>query len=300
MDESNESLVMVYQKSKNDKQRQEAVLKLYDKNMGLLYKIAKKFSGYAELDDLLQEAYFGVQTACEMFDFETGLKFSTYMGLWVKQVMRRYIADCCNNIKIPLNIRSKIYSLRKIENDYLTEFGRKPSEKELMKLLKVSKDQLDKLRESDGLLHIKSFSEEINDEDSITLGDTIQDSRDDIQNIIDIDFDEKLSKVLWSEVDCLGKEESQVYIYRYKDQLSYREISEKMNRTESEIKTIHDKAMRTLRKNPLISSYRDDFIQNHTFIGGSLKSFFNTNMSVTERIAFRLYEGTIKASLNII
>ena len=36
------------------------MLKLWNRNKGFVFKTAKKYSGYAEMDDLMQEGYLGL------------------------------------------------------------------------------------------------------------------------------------------------------------------------------------------------------------------------------------------------
>lgn len=53
----------------------ENMLKLYDQNKGFIAKVAKKYQGLAELDDLLQEGYIGLSEAVDHFDAGRGVSF---------------------------------------------------------------------------------------------------------------------------------------------------------------------------------------------------------------------------------
>ena len=48
-------------------------------NMGLVYRCAKRFRGRGiEFDDLVQAGCLGLGKATDAFDWERGVKFSTY------------------------------------------------------------------------------------------------------------------------------------------------------------------------------------------------------------------------------
>lgn len=67
--------------------------------------IAKQHVGKGlELDDLVQEANFGIMRAIETFDPERGNRFSTYAGMWCWQRITRAIADQGELIRVPVHI----------------------------------------------------------------------------------------------------------------------------------------------------------------------------------------------------
>lgn len=66
--------------------------RLYADNYGLLLKTARKFAAFAEMDDLLQEAFFHVKTAAERYDPDRGATFATYLVSVLERGFRRYCA----------------------------------------------------------------------------------------------------------------------------------------------------------------------------------------------------------------
>ena len=78
---SNEELVILIKTGKNESNN---MLRLWEQNSGLAYKIAKKYTGFAELCDLMQEAYLGLCEAVRFFDCSKGSAFVTYLGYWIK------------------------------------------------------------------------------------------------------------------------------------------------------------------------------------------------------------------------
>ena len=82
---------MVAQYQKGNK----AVLEeLYIKNKGIISILSNKFytdDRITEKSDLMQEGFFGLLKAVEMFDSSKGVKFTTYLTKWVYTKMQRYV-----------------------------------------------------------------------------------------------------------------------------------------------------------------------------------------------------------------
>lgn len=50
----------------------EELIELWDEHRPFIYKIALQYSGYAEMDDLMQEGYLGLYSAAIRFDQNAG------------------------------------------------------------------------------------------------------------------------------------------------------------------------------------------------------------------------------------
>ena len=68
-----------------------AAEQLYTDNMGLIRKICRKYAPYAEMDDLMQEAYFSLLEAAQHFEEGHVTKFSTYAVEAIRRGCIRYI-----------------------------------------------------------------------------------------------------------------------------------------------------------------------------------------------------------------
>ena len=72
---TNEELVIRIQ---NHIDEADNMLQLWQQNTGLIATIAKKYSGYEDFDDLMQEGYIGLCNAVTAYNLEEGARFSTY------------------------------------------------------------------------------------------------------------------------------------------------------------------------------------------------------------------------------
>jgi RNA polymerase primary sigma factor len=78
------------------------------RHLGLLYRMARQFPGRGfAYDDRVQEGYFGLRRAAELFDVpldESGppVRFSTYAGYWIRQAISRARLDQSGPVRVPL------------------------------------------------------------------------------------------------------------------------------------------------------------------------------------------------------
>ena len=85
---SNEELV---KKIKSEENTGYYMAELWQQLKGLIYQTANRYSGYAELEDLLQESFLALYGAVQHFDEQAGVKFSTYLTVCLKRCLYRYI-----------------------------------------------------------------------------------------------------------------------------------------------------------------------------------------------------------------
>lgn len=295
---SNESLVKAYQEASEKEEKTRILDNLYRKNHGLILKIARRYSKYEEINDLIQESYFGVKVAADLYDQDGGASFSTYVVIWIRQVIRRYIDNCGSVIRCPVHRHGAAINLDKVINRYMMEFNQEPTDKELCHLLGIDQYKLDQLKADKMRLKIRSLDEILPSEEdaSLTLGDTIADDHNAMDDLIEVDYNDWLKLILWDEVAKIGPLEHDVLKQRFVYNQTMQEAADKLGIEYMDVKTAEARAFRNLRKNVKLRQFRDSVI-SHAYIGTGLRNYLYSGTSATERTAIKLYEFN-KADIN--
>ncbi len=289
---TNEELVRLIQRGID---RKANMGQLYKQNYGLISKIAEKYSQYEDMADLLQEAYFGLASAAECWKPDGGANFATYAFFWLRQSMRSYVNNCGAVIRLPAHRKDRVSQYKKFIADFQREFSREPSAAEIISGLRIKAEQLETVKKDARALEIKSLDAEIlNAEgDSCTLGDLIDDDRDEYAEVDDAIQREQLAAVLWGVVDTLDDRAQVVIRDRYQRGYTRKQCSEKLGVSPAAINQTEKKAFQEMRKpknRRKLEPFLDDRAHTLGMRGTSLTAFNRTWTSSTEKAVILLEE----------
>jgi len=115
---------------------EEARFLMIKANLRLVINIAKIYQEQGlPLIDLIQEGNLGLIKAVGKFKYKLGNRFSTYATYWIKQAVLIALADKSRTIRLPLHILTDIKKLNAVEEQYLLEYEKQPSDNELAEKL---------------------------------------------------------------------------------------------------------------------------------------------------------------------
>jgi RNA polymerase primary sigma factor len=84
-------------------------------NLRLVVKIAHDYAHFGlPLLDLISEGNIGLVKAVERFDPGKGGKLSTYSAWWIKQSIKRALANQSKTIRLPVHLVDKIAKVRRV------------------------------------------------------------------------------------------------------------------------------------------------------------------------------------------
>jgi RNA polymerase primary sigma factor len=96
-----------------------AVEELVRANLRFVITIAKDYKDNGVgLADLISEGNYGLVKAAKRFDHTKGFRFISYAVWWIKQSILQYLNEHSRTIRLPVNILTKIYQLKKELDDY--------------------------------------------------------------------------------------------------------------------------------------------------------------------------------------
>jgi RNA polymerase primary sigma factor len=137
--------LLIKTKSDDPKVVKKAFEDLVDRNLRLVIKKAKEFTGRGlPLEDLVQEGVTGLIRAIEKFDLSLENKLSTYATRWIEQRVRRALENKSRMVKIPLNRLAQITQLKKAYRKYIEDENRNPTPEEIAEILSTPEKRMTK------------------------------------------------------------------------------------------------------------------------------------------------------------
>src|SRR6202142_3791914 len=116
-------------------------------NLRLVVKIAHDYANLGlPLLDLISEGNIGLMKAVERFDPAKGGKLSTYGSWWIKQSIKRALANQSKTIRLPVHLVDKISKMRRVGMKLQEELGREPTDEELADELDMTATRVRQMR----------------------------------------------------------------------------------------------------------------------------------------------------------
>lgn len=266
----------------------ECMKQLWQRNSPFVAQIAKRYAAYEDIDDLMQEGFIGLCNAVECYNPDGGAKFLTYAAFWIRQAIKRYVDNYGSAVRIPVNTREKINSLRQFSRAFVVEHGREPTEREIRLYFGYSRKEYQLLVESQSIGNLESIDGLVPGTDDLTVGELVADPANQYENLIDQIEQQELSDTLWNLVDTLPEEQRDVVRTQYQEDLTLPQVGDRLGMDYGAVKTARARAFRELRK-PHYTNKLSRFLPDRALsmaYGVGVDNYNRTWTSSTERAAF--------------
>ncbi len=148
--------------------------RMINANLRLVVTIARDYTNLGvPLLDLISEGNIGLTKAVERFDPAKGAKLSTYAMWWIKQSIKRALANQSKTIRLPVHLVDKVAKVRRVSLQMSDELGREPTDDELGEEIGIAGEKVARLR-SFGI-RPASLDATIADDDSTEFSESVGD-----------------------------------------------------------------------------------------------------------------------------
>lgn len=167
-----EEIVLAKRIERGNKRARE---KMINANLRLVVKIAREYQGLGlPLLDLINEGNIGLMKGVDRFDLTKGAKLSTYASWWIKQSIKRALANQSKTIRLPVHVVDSLAHIRRAEGKLHETLDREPTDEEVAHDLGLDARRVRQYRKA--ARAPVSLDSPIGDEDSASVSEVVADS----------------------------------------------------------------------------------------------------------------------------
>jgi RNA polymerase primary sigma factor len=241
-----EEVLLAKKIKKGDKQAREEMIKA---NLRLVVKIARDYEGLGlPLLDLINEGNIGLMHGVERFDPAKGAKLSTYAAWWIKQSVKRALANQSKTIRLPVHVVDKVAHIRRAEVKLREAFDREPTDEEVAEDLGLDSRRVRLYRQAS--IAPMSLDAPLNTDGDESVSEVVADPNARLpfaQIVQDSDL-----YLLREVLPCLSSREREILTLRYglndESPKTLEQIGVRFGLTRERIRQIQEVALKKLRR----------------------------------------------------
>jgi len=234
-----EEIWVKYKETNNINEKKELIeryLPLVKIVAGRMYNF---YGSKIEFDDLVGYGVLGLIDSIDKYDIDKNVKFETYAQIRI----RGTIIDNIRKVDwIPRSLRKKSRDIQKAMSELEIKKNQYPTNLELAKHLNIPIEELENTLASVSTFNVVSLEEFLSENGECSF--SYEYNNNTPENILEKN---EMKKALYDAIDYLPEKEKLVISLYYYNELTYKEIGQILNLSESRISQIHSKAILNIK-----------------------------------------------------
>jgi RNA polymerase primary sigma factor len=241
-----EEIVLAKRIKRCDKAAREHMIKA---NLRLVVKIARDYENLGlPLLDLINEGNIGLMKGVERFDPKKGAKLSTYASWWIKQAIKRALANQSKTIRLPVHVVDKVAHIRRAEMRLREVLDREPTDEEVASELGLDAKRVRRYRQASRAP--VSLDAPIGDDENDRVSEVVADPNATLpsEQLVYESDNELVQEILAT----LPEREREILAMRFGlvdgKERTLEEVGERFGVTRERIRQIQEQSLKTIRK----------------------------------------------------
>ncbi|RKD27760.1 RNA polymerase, sigma 28 subunit, SigD/FliA/WhiG [Caminicella sporogenes DSM 14501] len=236
---SNNELWKLYKEKKSKAIKQKLILEYIELVKIIAGRLYISYNSNVEYEDLVSYGILGLIDAIEKFDPDKNVKFETYANFRI----RGAIIDQLRNLDwVPRSIRQKFKRLEDTIQKLQNKIGLDIEDEVIAKEMGISLEELNELYSEVSIFSVISLDEKLSENNNYDI------PSDDIESNPESNFmKEETKRILREVIEKLPEREKMIIKLYYFSELTYKEISNILNISESRVSQLHTKCIIKLR-----------------------------------------------------
>ena len=244
-EKTEDELWLEYKKTKSPQLRDKFIRQYMPLVKYVAGKLAVGMPGSVEFDDLVGFGQFGLLDAIEKFDPAKNVKFKTYA---VTRIRGAIFDELRQMDWVPRSVRQKSREIEDTIVDLESKLGRTATDAEIAQQMGVSEAEYQQTVmkvSGTSVLSLNDVWYSGNDNDHMSIGDSIE-SPSSLNPDVIVEREE-IRKIIVEAINELPEKEKMVIVLYYHEDLTFKEIGQVLDVSESRISQLHTKANLRLR-----------------------------------------------------